>query len=355
MSKIKFVLIVSLFVLISTLAGVSGFYVKENSSAVVGWLNNQYVVTNEDYKDYVDKTQKSAAELKSEINRLTNENNQLNFELENVTNKKLEAELDSANKQELIDSYILEIENLNTEIAENNEMIDYLRSYLSDIYGTMLKNIVSLPSELESGTLDFFPVLGSNDFYVYKYYESPLYYFNYDSGYLVKVTDSSVGTNNYFSVRRVRNLDFFYLSNTGLCAYDFNAGNLTKLVSGYTFAYFNVLEFKDLVYILSPNVAGYYDFTNNEFVVCGEFSNSLSNYFNIWDYEQDAVYMSCNGLFYLDKINKTVTKLGSVYYQNYTPDVFKYRGNYYYVGYDYVSSVKTWGLYKLDCVNGSMS
>lgn len=188
MKKIRWLILFIVITAAATFIAVSGFYIDENKSAVVNWLNNKYVVTNDDYKNLIAETTATISQLNDQIDDLEEKNVNLTNEKTSLLSdvELLESELDL--NEELIQSYLKQIEELNCQIEENERLILELRSLVSSLSQKVITEIVKLPENLNNVYLSF-AWCGNNAFV---YSDTSLYYFNYSQGSLTEVSSSKI-------------------------------------------------------------------------------------------------------------------------------------------------------------------
>lgn len=358
MKKFKTFLLIIGFIISATCFSVASFYVRENNSAVVGWINGNRVVTNDEYKDYVTETTKTAKELTEEIERLKDINKQLDSELSKVVAEKEKAEADLNTSEETINNLTQQIEALNLKIQENNETIEYLTNYINEISSLMLESIIDLPEDLKNKTLNFRYVTGTNNFYVY-YNGSKLYYFDYDKGSLTQVEGitalSYLYHFNYFGHKFLGADDYLYY-------HDVENNTCFRVISDKVS---KISADENGAYIIKSNKIYRFDFATKVSVLINESSETFSNNdatYILYDSTEELFYASANDLYYLNKTDNScilfsnclysvnsATHSGGDYYE-----VLKYKDEFYIKCSAVVDDGYKQGLYRIDFDNLSL-
>lgn len=249
----------------STLFSIGGFYVKENKSAVINWLDGQYIVTNEDYKEVVTEYNLTVAQLSEKINELENNNSELNIQKNELMIKVEELETQGSENAELIAEYQVQIETLTEQLEINEQTIAELQALIDELCANMLSAIIELPDDLKKASTLNFVSAGDNNFFVYVQ-NGNCYYFDYDKGSLIQLSipsfyalsncfKSSVG---YFMVTKINNKYDIYLLNTA----DYSITEIQKATVNSNYCLVSKVE--NGCYFINYEYVFYYDYLTGE-------------------------------------------------------------------------------------------
>lgn len=181
MKKIKIFLLCLFFVTLGTVGAVAGFYVNENSTAVVNWLNNTITVSKDNYKELLEESRLTVLQLTLEVESLEQENSQLVLEKEELSNRIAELEQSEEDNLALIEEYSVQIADLDNQITEKNTTIEDLQTLINSIYQDMMTELFVFPDELEG--LSFSVYEYGEDFLIL-FSNKALYEFDYSKGEL---------------------------------------------------------------------------------------------------------------------------------------------------------------------------
>ena len=361
MKKIKIFILCLFFVALGTVGAVAGFYVNENSTAVVNWLNNTINVTNDDYKQLVEESKLTTMQLNLKIARLEEENSQLEIEKEQLNTRIAELEQGNEEDKSLIEEYKLQLADLEAQIAEKDLMIAELQELVNSVYQELVEEILVLPDDLKDKNLTY-RVFG-NDFLITVDGSMRVYEFNYDEGSLNLISSNSRYANASSIFKQVPN-GYFYpgsyssggYSYACVTYYDKNTKESKELVqkSGDTVMYF---DYDNGCFIFSSVGVHYFDYATSSATQYYTGSlNLVSN--NVYEDENSFVFNLCtkNSLsrinsIYFNKQNKTCFNvnldLGTSYGTSSYSKYFRLKGSLYcLVGKFY--STGTFGLYRIN-------
>lgn len=328
------------------------FYVNENSKVVVNWLNGQTIVSNEDYEDLVESTNKTVSELNSQITNLENSNATLYSELSNITNLYNQELGKNEANEELLQNYLSQIETINAQLASNEEMLNNLTTLINQMCGQMLDSIIELPEEFQGNNVTInYIVAEDNDFFVYPSANTlnsfGLYFFDYSEGTLTEIDScGAVSKPGYF-----KNIDngYIYKAGQNIKKFDMDTMSVTTLYesAGSKVEY---VDTSDGFYILSFNVSAYYSYVTDSFTTLnsvgyGSFHNVL-----VFDFDNDLFYVSGDCLHYINKATMEYSLISSeVVYNN--CNIFDVSGEY--VAF-FTSNSDKKGCYKIDLANSEL-
>ena len=324
------------------------FYVSENSKVVVNWLYGQTIVSNEDYEDLVESTNKTVSELNSQITDLENSNATLYSELSNITNLYNQELGKNEANEELLQDYLSQIETINAQLASNEEMLNNLTTLINQMCGQMLDSIIELPEEFQGNNVTInYIVAEDNDFFIcpVSYSRRSLYFFDFSDGVLTAIDSCS---NTPTSFKKLNN-GYIYKEGQDINKFDLETMTVTTL---YKSAGSNVeyVDTSDGFYILSFNVSAYYSYVTDSFTTLnsvgyGSFHNIL-----VFDFDNDLFYVSGDCLHYINKATMEYSLISSeVVYNN--CNIFDVGGEY--VAFFFSNSDKK-GCYKIDLANSEL-
>lgn len=345
---VKKMIILILSIAILSAICVICFYVSENSKVVVNWLYGQTIVSNEDYEDLVESTNKTVSELNSQITDLENSNATLYSELSNITNLYNQELGKNEANEELLQDYLSQIETINAQLASNEEMLNNLTTLINDMCGQMLDSIIELPEEFQESNKGIrYIVAEDNDFFIYPVSNSrySLYFFDFSDGVLTAIDSCS---NAPTSFKKLNN-GYIYKEGQDINKFDLETMTVTTLYksAGSKVEY---VDTSDGFYILSFNVSAYYSYVTDSFTTLnsvgyGSFHNVL-----VFDFDNDLFYVSGDCLHYINKATMEYSLISS--------EVVYYNCNIFNVGGEYVAffttnSVKN-GCYKIDLASSEL-
>ena len=323
------------------------FYVNENSKVVVNWLYGQTIVSNEDYEDLVESTNKTVSELNSQITDLENSNATLYSELSNITNLYNQELGKNEANEELLQDYLSQIETINAQLASNEEMLNNLTTLINQMCGQMLDSIIELPDEFQAENVSInYTLVDNNDFFIVPTASNlnyrGLYFFDFSDGVLTAIDSCS---NTPTSFKKLNN-GYIYKEGQDINKFDLETMTVTTLYksAGSKVEY---VDTSDGFYILSFNVSAYYSYVTDSFTTLnsvgyGSFHNVL-----VFDFDNDLFYVSGDCLHYINKATMEYSLISSeVVYNN--CNIFDVGGEY--VAFFTTNSVKN-GCYKIDLTN----
>lgn len=252
-----------LFVLIvgfSTFLGVTGFYINENQTAVVNWLNNEVVIKNEEYKDIVVETNYTVAQLNEKISAIKADSQELESNKTALMAENEELSLDETTNADKIQENLVLIAEIDTKLEDNEEKLASLRELIDTVYSDMINQIIELPEELQAVKLTF-TFVEDNSFFITS--SAGIYYFDYSAGKLVEVVNG-IKINSYFKVPNGYLIDYNSSSHYSGVHY-FNLTDYSLTDSGLTSCVV-YHERNNRVYIFTVCSIGYFDYATQEFV-----------------------------------------------------------------------------------------
>ena len=188
MKKIKIFLLCLLFVTLGTVGLVAGFYVSENSTAVVNWLNNTITVSKDNYKELLEESRLTVLQLTLEVESLEQENSQLALEKEELSNRIAELEQSEEDNLALIEEYTVQIADLDNQIIEKNTTIEDLQTLINSIYQDMMTELFVLPENLRDLT---FAVFEDGEDFVVTFIDGSVYFLDSSDGELSMISSPS--------------------------------------------------------------------------------------------------------------------------------------------------------------------
>lgn len=313
---------------VSTFLGVSGFFIKENKQAVVSWLDGQYIVTNDDYKDLVEDTNLTVSQLNTKIANLEAENESLNNDKAQLTLEVENLGEDIENRDEIISNYIVQIDSINAQLEENTQILREFKELIDKIYGEMIVNIIDLPEELNNINLTF-KLLEDNNFFVSS--SVGVYYFDYAQGLFVKITNEK----SFNNIHKVPN---GYLGFVGYHLYYFNLEDFSFTDLIYiSFNYVTYLDVENGVYLINAFTAYYCDLNTLEVAML--YTNNATGGFGVYPnlnvYDNDVFWYTRNNfLFHLDITTNNVSLISDCIdaYESNSNNIFcKINDKYYFI------------------------
>ena len=229
MKKIKIFILCLFFVALGTVGSVAGFYINENSTAVVNWLNNSITVSKDNYKELLEESKLTVLQLSLEIASLEEENAQLQIEKEDLTNMLAELEQTEEGNQALIQDYTLQISSLDAQIIEKDSIIADLQALISSIYEDMITELFVLPDDLKNLT---FTIYGYGEDFVVLFSDKSLYEFDCSEGTLNLICKDIVTSLNVFEGGYVYNKTVS--SKTHVVFHSKSTGEDTIVIEGST-------------------------------------------------------------------------------------------------------------------------
>lgn len=351
MRKIKIFILCLFFVALGTVGAVAGFYIDENSTAVVNWLNNTINVTNEDYKQLVEEYKVTTLQLNLEIASLEEENAQLRFEKEDLTNKVAELEQSEEDNQELIQDYTNQIAVLDEQIIEKDSMIADLQELVNSINQGLINELFVLPDDLKDLSIVAVPC---EDGLMLEFSNSTLYMFDFDNGEMKLLQTDE---NYYKSFTKVVPCGYFYASGSGNSANlvyvnKFTQEKTTLLTSIYEVYY---TEYANGCFVRGTGGMYYVDYATGNIIKSTD--SYVSSYmFSFYDRGDFIVFEGGGGSSSYSGsvaiINKETMTGGFVDFKLYESsgywDVFFLKGSFYLVIGRFKSTGSSFGLYKVN-------